>query len=773
MASRSFRAVLVLAVLGLSAARGADDRSTPSLEHDVLPLLKARCVKCHGPAKRAGKLNLATPRGLARGGKHGPVVVVGQLEASLLWERVEFEEMPPDEPLEPDEASLLRHWIEQGAPGLPEITASDSEKADHWAFAPLLRPDLPALRDPEPARTPIDRFLLARLEAEGLGFAPEAERAALLRRVSFDLTGLPPTPEAIRRFLDDRDPDAYERMVDRYLASPHYGERWGKFWLDAAGYADSNGYFNADTDRPLAYRYRDYVVRAFNEDRPFDQFIREQIAGDELAAFQPGTAAIPETVDRLIATHYLRNAPDGTGESDGNPDEIRADKYAVLEGVTQVLGASLFGLTFQCARCHDHKFEPITQKDYYALYAILQPAFDIDHWVKPQERIVQAPLPEELAAWEAEGERLAAESTEDAGKARESHRERRPGRIAWVSDVSPNVTTHLLTRGLYNVPGEAVEPAPPAILCDPDNPFEVRPPLEGGPFSGRRLAFARWLTRPGSRASALLARVTVNRLWQDHFGKGLTPTSENLGYSGIPPTHPELLEFLASELIRNHWRLKPIHRLILTSTAYRQSSAPRPEAAEKDPDARAFSRFPIRRLNAEAIRDAMLAASGELDRTIGGPYVPSHREDSGEIVVNEQTKGAHRRSLYLQQRRTQVVSLLDVFDAPTIVTSCTRRTPTTVPTQALSLLNSRFVVARARALADRLRREAGDVPKARVERAFLLTLGRSPDAVEREAVSTFLETQPSHYGDQADANEHVWADFCQMLLSSNAFLYVE
>ena len=249
--------------------------------------------------------------------------------------------------------------------------------ADHWAFAPAVRPEEPpTIRNARRVRNAVDRFILAKLEENGLEFGTEADRPTLVRRVSFDLTGLPPTPEDVDRFTADPAPDAYERMVDCYLASPHYGERWGKYWLDAAGYTDSNGYFNADSDRPLAYRYRDYVIRAWNDDKPLDRFVQEQLAGDELAGFRRGAAATPEVIDQLVATHFLRNAPDGSGESDGNDDEVRADRYAVLEGTTQILGASLLGMTFQCARCHDHKFEPISQQDYYRIYSILWPAYD-------------------------------------------------------------------------------------------------------------------------------------------------------------------------------------------------------------------------------------------------------------------------------------------------------------------------------------------------------------------------------------------------------------
>jgi hypothetical protein len=606
--------------------------------------------------------------------------------------------------------------------------AWDIEGADHWAFTRARRPEAPAVREVGRLRSSIDRFIQAALEAKGLSLAPEADRFTLVRRVCFDLTGLPPAPEQVERFVQDGAPDAYEQMVERYLASPRYGERWGKYWLDAAGYADSNGYFNADTDRPLAYRYRDYVIQSWNADKPLDQFVQEQVAGDELAGFKPGGVVTPDIMERLVATHFLRNAPDGTGESDGNPDEVRADQYAVLEGTTQVIGSSLLGLTLQCARCHDHKFEPITQRDYYQLYAILRPAFDLERWVKPQARVLELSLPGEPK-----------------------------GKIAWVTDLSATPSaTHLLKRGLYGALGAVVEPAPPAVLADADNPFTVTAPAGGMAATGRRLALARWLTRPGSRASALLARVLVNRLWQHHFGTGLVPTPDNLGDSGVPPSHPELLEYLASELAADGWRVKPLQRRILGSSVYRQASANRPDAARVDPDNQLLGRFPVLRLDAEAMRDALLSVSGQLDRRLGGPYVPTRRTETGEVVAEK----SHRRSVYLQQRRTQVVSLLEVFDAPSLVTTCTRRTSSAIPLQSLSLLNSSFALDQARALARRVQEEAV-TPTERIGRTFFIALCRSPTDEERAAVERFLTGQPS------------WVDLCQMILASNAFLYLD
>jgi hypothetical protein len=786
-------------------AYGADGEARPTLQHEILPLLKAHCLKCHGPIKPKGKLNLTSARSLARGGSTGPVIVPGDLDESTLWDLVSNDEMPPEpeEKLAEGDKAVLRRWIEQGAKGLPASAevGRTAPVTDHWAFAPAVQPPTPAPRDRSRVRSPIDCFIQQALEDQGLALSPDADRATLIRRLTFDLTGIPPCPEEIAAFCDDPAPDAYASLVDRLLASPRYGQRWGKYWLDASGYADSNGYFDADSDRPLAYRFRDYIIRAFNADRPLDQIVREQLAGDEIAGERHGPVAPPAIIDQLIATHFLRNGQDGTGESDGNPDEVRTDKYAVLDGAVQVIGSSLLGLTFQCAKCHDHKFEPVTQKEYYQLQAILHPAFNLEHWQKPNDRVVVAGPRDELARWEACEKAIDAQidsikkkfaSEPDAAKkekaikeateAANAQRHPNPARISWVGDVSsdpPEIP--ILLRGNLTTPGPKVGPGVPAFLTDSDNRYEPRPPFSGSTSTGRRLALARWLTKPGSRPASLLARVLVNRIWQQHFGTGLCASSDNLGYTGAAPTHPELLEFLAVELVRSGWSARAMHQLILNSSVYRQSSAPPSKAMRADPDNRLLASFPLRRLDAEAIRDAMLAVSGELDDRQGGPYVPTHRTESGEVVADESTVGATRRSIYLQQRRTQTTSLLDVFDAPSIVTTCTRRLPATIPLQSLSLLNSGFVVARAEKLATRLEREcksaaAGHIAEgARITRAFLLTSGRPPLPDELGATHRFLETQPSRYSDrpEADARRRAWVDFCQMLLASNAFLYVD
>ncbi len=851
--SRLFPLLLGLALL--TSGLRADDKPAsvatqpPGTQEQVLGLFRTRCVECHGPRQQKARLNLASLDGIARGSRKGPIVRPGKPTDSLLWEMVHDDRMPPEKPLTESERQLLRAWIVNGAPGLHVGTKNGP--ANHWAFQPPQRPPVPAVQPTPEARTAIDHYILAALESKGLTLSPEADRGTLLRRVSSDLTGLPPTVAELAAFLADPAPDAYERMVERYLASPHYGERWGKYWLDAAGYADSNGYFSADTDRPLAYRYRDYVIRSFNADKPYDRFVQEQLAGDELAGYDPDGDVTPEMVEGLIATHFLRNAPDGTGESDGNPDEVRTDRFTVLEGTLHVTLSSLLGITIQCARCHGHKFEPITHEEYYQLQAIFYPAYCPDRWLVPKERVVSIatraqredhqrrnePITQQIKALQdslgtitgpfknqlleerlqplepaqraavvkafntakkkrtPEQEALLMEhaqavalTDDDVGKrfpeyaavrtqirqavaAREKQRPAPLPQIAvFVEPDSKPPVHHVLLRGQHTAPGPEVQPGVPAALCTPGNSYQLAPLAPGRKSSGRRTALARWVTSP---ENPLFARVLVNRIWQQHFGVGIVTTPENFGQSGSRPSHPELLDYLATEFVRSGWSIKALHRRILHSAVYRQMSALREDAFAVDPDNHWLWRFPLRRLDAEAVRDALLQVSAELDRRLEGPYVPTRRTGEGNVEVDEKRPGARRRSVYLQQRRTQVPTLLQLFDAPTIVVNCTARTSSTVPLQSLALLNSDFIHRRAQAFAKRLEQEAGPDAQKRLSSAFVLACGREPSPEERAAATNFLTTQQQLYAREPDAGERAWSDLCQMVLASNAFLYVE
>jgi hypothetical protein len=565
-------------------------------------------------------------------------------------------------------------------------------------------------------------------------------------------------------------------------------------------------------------------------------------------------------LDLLVATHFLRNAPDGTGESDGNPDEVRTDRFTVLEGTLQITMNCLLGTTIQCVRCHDHKFEPITHEEYYRLQAIFYPAYCPDRWIVPKNRTVQVGTPAQVAEHRRQTElierqvkslqtslkpvaeslreqiveerlRVLGREGDDVRKAvqvpkqkrsveqkalLEKHKnaiavseddvarrfpeyaalrdqvrraiaardKERPKPLESLSvlvesDANPPVH-HVLKRGQHTAPGREVQPGVPAAFCSRDNTWQMvssfpkkNPQVAGRPgflSTGRRTELARWITAP---ANPLFARVMVNRVWQHHFGTGLVSTPDNLGKSGARPSHPELLDYLASEFVRSGWSVKAMHRLIVKSATYRQSSTPRRDVGAIDPDNRLLWHFPIRRLDGEALRDAMLAVSGEIDSHAGGPYVPTQRIDGGAVEVDENNAGAHRRSVYLQQRRTQVLTLLELFDAPSIVSTCSVRTTSTVPLQSLVLLNSDFARRRADAFATRIECEAGTDPEKRVSEAFILACGREPTGIEMSAAQRFLAVQRVLYDKERDAAHHIWTDFCQMVLASNAFLYVE
>jgi hypothetical protein len=750
---------LILVFSGRLLAAGAP----PQLDQQILPLLKTHCVKCHGPAKQEGGLRLSTAIGVARGGTDGPVVVPSDLEQSVLWQKVVSGEMPPDRPLPEAEQQLLKNWILQGAAGLPVLPAEEGSVIEHWAFRPLSQIIPPKVKNEQLIRTGIDRFIQSALEKKGLSIGERADRSTLIRRVSFDLTGLPPDSEAIARYLSDSDPDAYEKVVDGSLKSDRYGEHWGKYWLDAAGYMESNGYFDDDTRRPYAYRYRDYVIRAMNRDLAFDIFLKQQMAGDELAQYQPGDPVTPEVIELLEASHFFRNGPDGSGESDGNPWELMRDRRAVVDTAIEIFGSAVLGLTLQCARCHDHKFEPVTQRDYYQLYAVLHPAFDVDDWVNPQDRVVCAPLPEEVIQFE------------QAIKSGRVRAEDRPGKIAWLTDVTADPSpVHIAVRGDFTEEGPVVDAGGLEFLTDAHNLFAPRKPRPGWRGTGRRLALAEWLTRPGSRPAALLARVQVNRIWQEYFGTGLVATPANLGHSGASPTHPELLDWLAGEFINSGWSLKSLHHLIVNSAVYQQSSVATEQAQEIDPENRLLSHMPLRRLTAEEIRDALLASSGELDLTMGGPADGVAHSAVGEVVFSPNERGKFRRSVYLERRRSEVPTLLRAFDTPSIVTNCLERQESMTPLQSLTLLNAAFVHRCAMSMAKRLSLQGGLENDDRISYAFLLTFGREPDAMEMRRSLQFIRTQTNAYTGRDQFGQRLaWTDFCHTLIASNAFLYLE
>lgn len=647
------------------------------------------------------------------------------------------------------------------APVPPTPVSPELARArEFWAFRPISRPDVPSIPNPAfPIRNPVDAFLLAKLGEKRLIPASPATRTDLVRRATFDLTGLPPAPGEIEAFEHDDSPDAWPRLIDRLLDSPHFGERWAQHWLDVVRYAETEG-FEYDRHLPDAWRYRDYVIDAIRHDKPFDQFVTEQIAGDELA---------PGDTEGTRAAIFHRLGP--VRRNAGNP-EIALSRNEVLTERTDVIGAAFLGLTVACARCHDHKLDPISQKDYYRLQAYVAGTHEDDLALAP---------PEAKKAWDEKTKainddlkklRKSVETAEGTGRMRlkaqvEALEATLPPSLPTIPSVrhdpAQRTEIHVLKRGDWERKGDPVGPRPPSVLVAddlPEGPADLAHP---------RTELARWLTSP---AHPLTARVIVNRLWQQHFGTGLVKTPNDFGQHGDRPSHPELLDWLASELIRHGWRLKAIHRLILASSAYQQSSRPSPgataSAASVDPDNRLLWHFAQRRLSAEEIRDSMLAVSGLLNPRVGGPsvMVPVDPEltqllyKPAQWEVSRDPAEHRRRSIYLLAKRNLRLPFFETFDQPAMLASCGRRESSTHAPQALELLNGRLSNNLARAFADRLERETGGNRSALVERAYHLALGRGPTPGERELATTFLEDQPV-------------PEFALALFNLNAFLYVQ
>jgi hypothetical protein len=641
-------------------------------------------------------------------------------------------------------------------------------------------------------RNPIDAFVLKALERKGLTLSPEADRATLLRRASFDLTGLPPTPAEVAAFLADRSPGAYEKVIDRLLASPAYGERWGRHWLDLAGYADSEGKREQDLPRPHAWRYRDYVLESFSADKPYPRFLLEQIAGDELADYEGAHEITPALYDNLVATGFLRMAPDATW---ANITGYVPDRLEVIADEIDVLGSAVMGLTLKCARCHDHKFDPIPQRDYYRLLDVFKGAYDEYDWLKPDVRPGLGPVSQDVLggrhlphvttaerrAWQAHNARVRKEAAALAPAARARALKARllpEPRVQALWDRGNPSPTYVYRRGDPLRPGRLVGPGVPSVLTDGRTPFVVRPPWPGAKKTGRRLAFARWLVRPDH---PLTARVLVNRLWKHHFGKGIVPTLGNFGKAGTPPTHPELLDYLALEFVRSGWSIKVMHRLMMTSSTYRQQSAVTADRARLDPDNALLSRMPLVRLDAEALYDALLLVAGRLDRTRRGPPDPVKARPDG-LVVPARTPRGWRRLVYVRQARKQLPTHLETFDYPQMNPNCLERRDSTVALQALHLMNDGMVHELAGDFARRVGAEAGPDPIRRIERAYLIALGRPPDAEEKVIGAAALRSLTAKWAkhlagrgkpDPEAASHKALTTWCHALVNSAGFLYVD
>jgi hypothetical protein len=847
--------VFLLALLGARAPKAQAPVATGQppvvFATDIRPVLEANCFGCHGEKLKLSRLDLRTRESALEGGVHGPSLVPGQAEKSRLYRLVAGLEEPAmpmrGQALTGAQVAALKRWIDEGAlwdagatstTAAPAIAAFEDrpitdEERSYWAFKPPVQAPLPAVSHAS-FDHPIDRFLEQARAARGLVAAPRADRRTLVRRAYLDLLGLPPSPEEAERFVTDDRPDAWERLIDTLLASPHYGERYGRHWLDVARYADSAG-FEYDVHRPNAWRYRDYVIKSFNADTPYDRFLIEQIAGDEMDG---------KTHDSQIATGFLRAGPRVLFREKDNPER----RFDYLDDVLGVVGKGTLGLTITCARCHDHKFDPIRQKDYYALQASifgyvetsvpLAPAEQAAAYLATNEALdarrdglrakiaaLEKPHRDRLelalikarfsdaiyqAAAKPEGERTpgerllaiqvfeavsvpvkdleAAMPAADLAARRDltqqlaaveaerppplpmadiatdgdhrfsplgegdevvscpkcripppfpgSYLHKGPGRY----EVPPS---YFLIRGDVESRGPQMQPGFPQVITRGDPPTVI--PRPDGRTSGRRLALARWIASPDN---PMTARVIVNRLWQKHFGRGIVSTLENFGKMGEAPTHPELLDWLAVEFVRNGWSIKRVNKLMMTSAAYQMASAGGDAAsAESDPENRYLWRFRPQRLEAEIVRDSMLTVGGNINLAIGGePIFPFIAKD----ILSGQYRGkwentpdgpaAWRRGVYVYRRRSLPYPMFDTFDHPDMNVVAGARNVSTVPTQALTLLNNPFVLAQADRLAERVRRGASE-PSTQIDLAYRFALARPPSPAELAVALDLVRAQ--------------------------------
>lgn len=782
-------------------------------QHDVIPILYRRCVMCHGPEYQEGGLDLRTREKMLTGGKAGAAVISGKPDESLLVKYIVEKTCPPKaeisragiEPMPAEELDTVKTWI---AEGLHEEEATEHFRLDQdplvtvedrqfWSFQPPQQAAPPTVQNQGLVKNPIDAFLLRKLEAAGLSYAPEADKRTLIRRATYALTGLPPTPKEVQAFLADERPDAYEQLVDRLLASPRYGEKWGQFWLDLAGYADSEGKRSADLIRKYAYRYRDYVIRSFAEDKPYDVFLTEQLAGDELVDHQNPQEVTPELIEKLVATGFLRMAPDGTS---ANPVNRVTDRLEVMSDELDVLYRSVLGLTMNCARCHSHKYDPIPQRDYYRSMAIFKGAYDEYDWMTPQpfsnqwkrarSRLLTLIPPEEQAAIDqhnapietkiADVEQKLKDKKLDKAEKKKLDKQlkdlkaslKTPEMIRALWDRGRPSPTYIYRRGDEMQPTRPVEPGPPSAIADGISPYRIDPTTQNKAKTGRRLAFARWLTQPDH---PLTSRVIVNRIWHKHFGAGIVQSIDNFGALGMAPSHPELLDWLAVQFVQEGWSFKKLHRLIMTSQAYRQSSAVTPELERQDPENKLLSRMPLRRLEAEELRDALLYTSGELDEAkYGQPVAVEVRKDG--LVTAKRTDTGWRRSVYIRHRRKEMPTFLEVFDLPQMNPNCTERKISNVVSQPLLLVNNKMVHELAAYFADRVRQEAGEEPAAQIKEAYRLAFQRAPSSAELELALNSLKllNPPTETGSEKESTAaDGFTEYCHVLLNSAEFLYID
>jgi hypothetical protein len=763
--------VVLWAVAFSSGARGEPPAPGVTREGEVTALLARHCLECHNASDHKGGLDLTRRERALAGGKHGKSLIPGDPDHSVLLERVVSAEMPPGKraKLSQQEQAALRRWISSGArwaadPINPLLYTSNRRAGyDWWSLQPLRTVQPPAVKDTQWPINPIDQFILHRLEQDSLQPSPPPDRRTLIRRLSFDLIGLPPTPQEVEAFTNDAKAGAYERLVDRLLASPHYGERWARHWLDLVRYGESQG-FERNKFRPSAWKYRDFIVEAFNSDLPYDDFIRWQIAGDVLR---------PDDSLAVIASGFLALGPyDLTAYNNGTADMRAFAREEELEGLVATVGQAFLGLTLHCARCHDHKFDPIAQKEYYQFSAALGGTYQ----GAEREGLSQkgrAAAETTIAALRREAEALAAREKAAGEEAKHDYAAKR-SRLESVVRLLQGGSVHttvprqpgpwrILARGDFRKPGEVVAPGGIAAITGVSPDWRL--PLDA-PEADRRRALAGWISDPHN---PLPARVIVNRLWGYHFGEGLVRTPSDFGFQGGLPSHPQLLDWLAGQLVHpdegRAWSLKRIQRLIVTSAAYRQSSRLVPKAARVDGDNRLVWRRPAQRLDAEAFRDAVLAVSGEIDLRLGGPgyrdFKVSSTGDNETYTVFDAVGGEfNRRSLYRTCVRNGTSPLLDILDCPDPSVTTPKRSVTSTPLQALALLNNTFMEHQAERFAQRLTREAPGGTAAQVRRAYALAFARVP------------ATEEVAFGEGFVA-EHGLTQFCLALLNANEFLYID
>ncbi len=867
---------LLLATLTSAPAWAAGGALT--FEKDVRPILKANCFHCHGEeGETKGGLDVRLARFIQKGGKSGPAIIPGDAAKSHLIELVKAGEMPKGKTkLKDRDIATLEQWIAAGAKTArpepeklgPEHAFTDEERA-WWSLQPISAQ----------AKKSLDTFIEAKLTEKGLSFSREADPATFIRRASFDLLGLPPTPQEVEAFVADSilDPDAAVlALIDRLLASPHYGERWGRHWLDAAGYADSEGFGEKDLERKWAWKYRDYVIQALNKDKPFDQFVREQLAGDEMVP-QPYKNLSADAIEKLTATGFLRMSPNGTGEMND-----AATQNANIADTIKMVGTSLYGLTIGCAQCHDHRYDPISQADYYRLRAVFEPGFDTKAWRSTPGRLISLltdAQAAESAKIEAEAKKLDAMRLvkqeefitevleKELAKAPEKDREalRSAYRTelkkrsadqtkllkAWprINQLSAgslylydttNKTKHadtlkkmteeatavrakkpveefvhaftelpkaklelipatfIFNRGNHDQPKDKVTPSELTVLAA-HRKVELPEKDPKLATTGRRLAFANALT---DGKHPLLARVMVNRVWMHHFGKGIVASPGDFGQLGSQPTHPELLDWMAGEFMRTGWSLKQLHRLILTSRTYRQASTRDEKRDLIDPDNTLLSRMNVRRLEAETLRDSLLALSGKLNPKIGGAPVPVMQSEEGQVVIGIDTTDTagrptgkiiplngeeFRRSIYIQARRSRPLEMFATFDAPIMEPSCDARSVTTVSPQSLLLMNSATMRVHAQEFAKRVQSEGGKDSPDQVRLAWKLVHGKAPSESDVQQEVEFVQAQTAFYQanptplESAGPASKTPGDpaflgltaLCHALMSSNALLYID